>query len=53
MLKFGHFVSWSFCVIFVFKEKKCSIQLRLLKPHGGASIMTKRGHNRRPASVIY
>ncbi len=24
MLKFGHFVSWSFCVIFVFKEKKCS-----------------------------
>lgn len=21
MLKFGHFVSWSFCVIFVFKEK--------------------------------
>ena len=22
MPKFGHFVSWSFCVIFVFKEKK-------------------------------
>lgn len=21
MLKFGHFVSWSFCVFFVFKEK--------------------------------
>ena len=21
MLKFGHFVSWSFCVIFVFKPK--------------------------------
>ena len=22
MLKFGHFVSWSFCVIFVLKKEK-------------------------------
>ena len=34
MLKFGHFVSWSFCVIFVFKEKKWAHPIN----QGGLSI---------------